>query len=66
MYIKGELKDASFAVIEDIKRAKFRANGKQVKYTLDEDNIQQYSIDDEFFNKISWMDKNDAFTIHFL
>jgi hypothetical protein len=63
MYIQGELKDALFAVVENTKLAKFKAQ-KASTYTNKEEEIHLYSLNQEFFDQISWMNNNHDFVIH--
>lgn len=63
MYIQGELKDALFAVIENTKLAKFKAQ-KASTYTNKEEKIHLYALNQEFFDQISWMNNNHDFVIH--
>lgn len=63
MYIQGELKDALFAVIENTKLAKFKAQ-KASTYTNKEEKIHLYALNREFFDQISWMNNNHDFVIH--
>ena len=63
MYVQGELKDALFAVIENAKLSKFKAQKASI-YTDKEKDIQLYSINQELFEQISWMDNCHDFIIH--
>ena len=63
MYIQGELKDTLFAVIENGKLSKFKSQ-KASTYIDKEEDIQLYSINQELFDQISWMDNRHDFIIH--
>lgn len=65
MYITGEITTATFAIIENTKTNEFKDKRKGPTYTPNIEDAQQFPVNAELFNKISWMTELNHFTIHF-
>ena len=65
MYITGEITTATFAVIENTKTHTFKDKRKGPTYTPNIEDAQQFPVNDELFDKISWMTELNHFVIHF-
>lgn len=65
MYITGEITTATFAVIENTKTHTFKDKRKGPTYTSNIEDAQQFPVNAELFDKISWMTELNHFVIHF-
>lgn len=65
MYITGEITTATFALIENTKTHEFKDKRKGPTYTPNIEDAQQFPVNAELFDKISWMTELNHFTIHF-
>lgn len=65
MYITGEITTATFALIENTKTHEFKDKRKGPTYTPNIEDAQQFPVNAELFDKISWMTELNHFVIHF-
>ena len=65
MYITGEITTATFALIENTKTKEFKDKRKSPTYTPNIEDAQQFPVNAELFDKISWMTELNHFIIHF-
>lgn len=65
MYITGEITTATFALIENTKTNEYKDKRKGPTYTPNIEDAQQFPVNAELFDKISWMTELNHFVIHF-
>lgn len=65
MYITGEITTATFALIENTKTNEYKDKRKGPTYTPNIEDAQQFPVNAELFDKISWMTELNHFIIHF-
>lgn len=65
MYITGEITTATFALIENTKTLEYKDKRKGPTYTPNIEDAQQFPVNAELFDKISWMTELNHFIIHF-
>lgn len=65
MYITGEITTATFALIENTKTNEYKDKRKGPTYTPNIEEAQQFPVNNELFDKISWMTELNHFVIHF-
>lgn len=65
MYITGEITTATFALIENTKTLEYKDKRKGPTYTPNIEDAQQFPVNAELFDKISWMTELNPFVIHF-
>lgn len=65
MYITGEITNATFALIENTKTNEYKDKRKGPTYTPNIEDAQQFPVNAELFDKISWMTELNHFVIHF-
>lgn len=65
MYITGEITTATFAIIENTKTKEFKDKRKGPTYTPNIEEAQQFPVNTNLFDKISWMTELNHFVIHF-
>lgn len=65
MYITGEITTATFALIENTKTLEYKDKRKGPTYTPNIEDAQQFPVNAELFDKISWMTELNHFVIHF-
>lgn len=65
MYITGEITTATFALIENTKTNEYKDKRKGPTYTPNIEEAQQFPVNNELFDKISWMTELNHFIIHF-
>ena len=65
MYITGEITTATFALIENTKTLEYKDKRKGPTYTPNIEEAQQFPVNAELFDKISWMTELNHFVIHF-
>ena len=65
MYITGEITTATFALIENTKTNEYKDKRKGPTYTSNIEDAQQFPVNAELFDKISWMTELNHFVIHF-
>lgn len=65
MYITGEITTATFALIENTKTLEYKDKRKGPTYTPNIEEAQQFPVNADLFDKISWMTELNHFIIHF-
>ena len=65
MYITGEITTATFALIKNTKTNEYKDKRKGPTYTPNIEDAQQFPVNAELFDKISWMTELNHFIIHF-
>lgn len=65
MYITGEITTSTFALIENTKTNEYKDKRKGPTYTPNIEDAQQFPVNAELFDKISWMTELNHFVIHF-
>lgn len=65
MYVTGEITTATFALIENTKTLEYKDKRKGPTYTPNIEDAQQFPVNAELFDKISWMTELNHFIIHF-
>lgn len=65
MYITGEITTSTFALIENTKTNEYKDKRKGPTYTPNIEDAQQFPVNAELFDKISWMTELNHFIIHF-